>query len=451
MNSDLDKFPVARRLSHKLASNVRLAFGRLSRTFAMLSRGCVLIALALIAGPATAGTGSWTLAGRVLDAQGRPVPDVRISAYWNANGVPLQDVLRFQKEGGDASKFSANQGRMEPWGEHPTKTDAEGRFRCEMSYRHYFLLAIDKQQQRGALILNDSRRLPSRLDIKLGPLVRLHGRVRIAGNDQHPESVVVVRVPENDKFPLAFTRLAMCSTGGSHFEFVLPPGNYELEAGADVSGRHYELDPFRPVRLPAGYRDVDAGTLDLRPPRPNRDDRLREARTKGSFAGTDGTQRYGLPAAKWHAVDARGLPKTAQVSDLKGEWVLVYFFGPYCAPCLGQTLPALTRFYEAHQIQRDQFEIVAVCNAEPESKTMNELDRLLAPVVKEVWHGKALPFPLVLDNTIQTAENFGIELIIGKKLLFDPAGRLVPGDEKTLAEKLKSTELDSPKRGDPKP
>ena len=160
------------------------------------------------------------------------MPGVRISAYWNANGVPLQDLLRFQKEGGDASKFSANQGRMEPWGEHPTKTDAEGRFWCEMSYRHYFLLAIDKQQQRGALILNDSRRLPSRLDVKLGPLVRLHGRVRIAGTDQHPESVVVVRVPENDKFPLAFTRLAMCSTGGTNFEFVLPPGNYEFEAGA---------------------------------------------------------------------------------------------------------------------------------------------------------------------------------------------------------------------------
>ena len=114
-------------------------------------------------------------------------------------------------------------------------------------------------------------------------------------------------------------------------------------------------------------------------------------------------------------------------------------------------MPALTRFYEAHQLQRDQFEIVAVCNAEPETKTMDELDRLLAPVVKEVWHGKPLPFPLVLDNTIQTAENFGIELIIGKKLLFDPAGRLVPGDEKTLGEKLKSTELDSPKRGGPQP
>jgi thiol-disulfide isomerase/thioredoxin len=417
----------------------------------MLFRGCVFIVLSLFTANLTAESDSWVLEGRVLDAQGRPVADVRVSAYWNANGVPLQEVLRFQKEGGDASKFSANQGRMEPWGEDPTKTDAKGRFWCNMSYRHYFLLAIDKQQQRGALIRSDSRRLPSRLDVRLGPLVRLYGRARIAGTDQHPESVVVVHVPESDKFPLAGTRLAMCSTGGSHFEFFLPPGNYELEGGAIISGKHYKLDPFRRVRLPAGFRDVDAGTLELTPPRPNRDDRLRAARTKGAFAGSDGTKRYGLPAAKWHAVDARGLPKHAQVSDLKGKWVLVYFFGPYCAPCLGQTLPALTRFYEAHQLQRDQFEIVAVCNVEPETKTMDELDRFLAPVVKEVWHGKPLPFPLVLDNTIQTAENFGIELVIGKKLLFDPAGRLVPGDEKTLGEKLKRTEPDGPNRGSSKP
>ena len=45
----------------------------------MLFRGCVFLALALIAGPATADTGSWTLAGRVLDAQGRPAAGVELS------------------------------------------------------------------------------------------------------------------------------------------------------------------------------------------------------------------------------------------------------------------------------------------------------------------------------------------------------------------------------------
>jgi hypothetical protein len=90
---------------------------------------------------------------------------------------------------------------------------------------------------------------------------------------------------------------------------------------------------------------------------------------------------------------------------------------------------------------------VTVCNAEPEIKTMADLDRKLEPVVKAVWH-QPLPFPVVLDNTLNTMENFGVA---GEKFLFDPAGRLVRGDETTLAEKLKSTKPDSPQRGGPQP
>ena len=161
------------------------------------------------------------------------------------------------------------------------------------------------------------------------------------------------------------------------------------------------------------------------------------------------TKLYGLPAPQWNAVDARGIPKGAQVADFKGKWVLVYFWGPWCRPCLGRELPALMEFYEAHKKDRDRFEIVAVCNTEPDINTMADLDRQLQPVVKAVWH-KPLPFPVVLDNTPKTVENFGVATD-KLRLLFDPAGRLVPGDEKTLAEKLKSTELDSPKRGGLRP
>lgn len=104
-------------------------------------------------------------------------------------------------------------------------------------------------------------------------------------------------------------------------------------------------------------------------------------------------------------------------------------------------------FYEAQKKESDRFEIVTVCNSEPDIKTLADLDRQLQPVVKAVWH-QPLPFPIVLDNTLKTVENFGVA---GEKFLFDPAGRLVPGDENTLAEKLKSTERDGPKRSDPKP
>jgi hypothetical protein len=69
-------------------------------------------------------------------------------------------------------------------------------------------------------------------------------------------------------------------------------------------------------------------------------------------------------------------------------------------------------------------------------QTMADLDRKLKPVLRAVWHGKDLPFPVLLDNTSRSMENFGVELF-GISLLIDPSGRLVQGDESTLAAMLK--------------
>jgi hypothetical protein len=77
---------------------------------------------------------------------------------------------------------------------------------------------------------------------------------------------------------------------------------------------------------------------------------------------------------------------------------------------------------------------VSICSTEPEFKTMADLDRELKPVLKAVWKNRSIPFPIVLDNTLESNANFGQT---ASKLLFNPEGRLVPGDEKTLAEKLK--------------
>lgn len=65
-------------------------------------------------------------------------------------------------------------------------------------------------------------------------------------------------------------------------------------------------------------------------------------------------------------------------------------------------------------------------------QTMADLDRKLKPVAKAVWGGKELPFPVLLDNTYKTMESFGVEFF-GAILLIDPTGRLVQGDERTLA------------------
>jgi hypothetical protein len=67
---------------------------------------------------------------------------------------------------------------------------------------------------------------------------------------------------------------------------------------------------------------------------------------------------------------------------------------------------------------------------------MADVDRALEPIVKNVWGGKTLPFPILLDSTFQTWERFGLPGL-GTVILIDPEGRLTKGDEDVLAEKLK--------------
>jgi hypothetical protein len=56
-----------------------------------------------------------------------------------------------------------------------------------------------------------------------------------------------------------------------------------------------------------------------------------------------------------------------------------------------------------------------------------------------------LPFPVLLDNTFQTTELYGLfGSGVSNLLLIDPEGKLVEGDLKTLAEKLGY--LDRPSR-----
>ncbi len=96
------------------------------------------------------------------------------------------------------------------------------------------------------------------------------------------------------------------------------------------------------------------------------------------------------------------------------------------------------QFYDRHAAHRDKFEIVAFCvDHDGELKSLADLDRLLKPIVENVWNGRQLPFPLLLDASFRTCESFGIDGF--GKMLIDPQGRLVQGDEKTLAEKLEET------------
>lgn len=79
-------------------------------------------------------------------------------------------------------------------------------------------------------------------------------------------------------------------------------------------------------------------------------------------------------------------------------------------------------FYEKHRAQRARFEILAFHDATAGS--LKELDRKLERVVKHVWGGKTLPFPVLLDKTGATVREWGIRAF-PTTVLIDPQGRVV--------------------------
>ena len=212
----------------------------------MVLRGCLLALALLSVEPSLAAEKLWSLQGRVVDQEGHPVAGASVTTYWIANGVTLEELHRFEKDdkihpetrAGHDAEMASNEGRLEPWGLTPAQTDANGNFSIQLhSSNDYKLMAVDKERKHGALIIVDPRNPPAaRVECRLVPLIRVHGRLRVAATGQPVRSsVVVVSLPANEDIPLGHDRLIICYSMKSRFEFWLPPGDYQFEASGDDS------------------------------------------------------------------------------------------------------------------------------------------------------------------------------------------------------------------------
>ena len=382
-----------------------------------------------------------TLSGRLLDASGQPVAHADLSCFWRANGSPRRadgteyDLTRRE----EASLFWGNIGKMHVF-QPGTSTDEAGRFQLNLGPRRRHFLAIDQERNNGAIYRWNEHSEPSDIEIQLVPLTTVRAKVRIADSDSKPVwSHVYVELEHDPKQPLASTRVVSCGSENQAFEFRLPEGSYTLDVYA-VSGEEPENIDLRVVPAPqlSIGRDggtVDLGTLELQVDQPDRMDL--ETASKQAKRWHDVTKHYGEPSPTWHAIDARGLDVRATIGDLKGKWVLLEFWGLSCAPCLSEHLPDKIEFYHQHMEDRDRFEVVGVCiDITGRINSMEQLDTELQPIIENVWDGRRLPFPIVLDNTFQSWERFGIPGL-GTAVLVDPDGNVVEGGVEKLRSVLK--------------
>jgi peroxiredoxin len=296
-------------------------------------------------------------------------------------------------------------------------------------------MIYDRDRRHGAVVLFDPKHPEVPLEVRLAPLVRVFGINRLSGSpDSLKWSCTYLNLPYDEADPLNRSRMAICGSFQARFEFQLPPGTYEIRASS--SEPTSSTSESRTITVRADQREVDLGTLLLKPRVGGVQALIDRAKAKGTWG--DYKQILGKQPPPWHLTDAKGVARDARLSDFKGKWAVLYFWGPDCSPCLGKDLPELMAFYEVHKARRDRFEILAFCCDFSETlPDIAALDRHVAAVKKAVWGGKDLPFPVLLDNTFQTYERFGLEgQGVPVYLLIDPEGKLVEGDLKALAEKL---------------
>ncbi len=213
------------------------------------------------------------ITGKVLDAEGKPVVGAEVATFWVADS-----------------------GKMQPL--NGVQTDKEGKFTlADPSFGFaQALLALDKDRKTGGLVVLEPKADAKEVEIKLGPLVKLHGDFFSKELNKKPAftNVMIWTGPN--------VRVAQCSSQKAEFAFLLPPGTYKFTGyGSDVQNVNKELT------LSADTPDLDLKRLDME--------------------ATIIARHVGKAPPAWKVTDARGAKPDVKLSDYKGKWVLIEFWG----------------------------------------------------------------------------------------------------------------------------
>ncbi len=313
--------------------------------------------------------------GRVVDEAGKPVAGITLSTHWvRSEEAPIHPA------------------------EGVVKTDAKGEFRIELTFyygRSYALYAFDVERRRGGLAVVGPKTPDEPVTIAAGPLVHVHGKYTCneLGQPVGWTNSMFMSMPEN-------WRINEHMTKKSEFSVLLPPGKYKLQGYGDSAMVGQQR---RDLTLTPDKLDVNLGEIDL--------------------AASAVAKLKGKPAPSLHPTDARGVGKAVQIADYKGKWVALEFWGTWCGPCVGDAIPRMMEIYDDHPDERDKYVVLTV-HSSIMGKDFAEVDEKLKPVVRNIWGGRMMPFPILLDSNGTIQQTFGVQHW-PTTLLFDPDGKLV--------------------------
>ena len=329
-----------------------------------------------------------TVTIKVVDAEGQAVPDANVTFNWtfykdyDLNG-PSKDPLTTDKTG------------------KATLTLEEWRIGGP-------LLVMSNDRKFGAFQTVTDDDNGKTFIVKLKPTVRVKGNFYCKELDIRPNGMNTMIGPKKSKddrpnFPVQFL------SKDAKFDLRLPVGEYTFRMyGQDV------ISVTRNVELTNLQSEFDLGTIDMPP--------------------TKIATLVGKPAPELSITDARGVPKTVKLSDYKGKWIHLEFWGFWCGPCVQRSIPAMIAFDDLHKKDRDKYVILTI--HDHSAKTLAAIEKRTANLKVTAWQGRELPFPILLDGDDKTEQAYGIHAH-PTGILIDPEGNIVgESSPRTLAEKL---------------
>ena len=378
---------------------------------------------------------SQKVAGRIIDENGNPVVGVIVAESWKSI------------ESGNVSVAGRPAITLAPKVEPFTVSDQSGEFSFESEHSSLGILAMDSSAERGAIALRHDLVKTDGNEIRISRLTQVTCRFPKMFQSREIERIyLTLCLEEVASQPLADTRLVYIAGVRDEYSFKLPSGSYRLELTAYTTGSpSLELGLADSVNFKVdGQTQVELGEFQLRiytDPElayARQIRALRERQLSNESESRDAL--FGRIAPSWISIDGSGLDHRANIEALRGKWVLLEFWGLNCLPCLKEGIPNLIDFYERNERHRDRFEVIGLfLDLTGNIDSVDSLQVKLEPISKNVWGGKAISFPIVIDNTFSNWERYAIQGL-GDCLLIDPDGRVVRGDLDTLQQILDSGE-----------
>jgi hypothetical protein len=216
--------------------------------------------------------------GRVVDADGKALAGAKVCTRWRMGETLVP---------GNAAETMTS--------------DADGNFTGQVTFarRPILLMAVDADQKCAGFVVLDEKNIDAAAEIKAGPLGTVKGHVESTELGKAPDGVdVSVSIVPNNVHILGAT------PKDGKFSIRLPVGEYQVYVRA--SGPQVQSSNQK-VSVKADQPEVDLGRIDLK------------LTPLGKMQGKE-------PPA-WNVTDARGVDKSVKLSDYKGKWLLIEFWG----------------------------------------------------------------------------------------------------------------------------